>query len=34
METPRKTDKEDVMNMEVIKSLVEKRQMSYKRKGQ
>jgi deoxyribonuclease-4 len=34
METPRKTDSEDVMNMEVIKSLVEKRQMSYKRKGQ
>jgi len=34
METPRETDKEDLMNMKVIKSLVEKRGMSYKRKGQ
>jgi deoxyribonuclease-4 len=34
METPRETDREDLMNMKVIKSLVEKRGMGYKRKGQ
>ena len=34
METPRETDREDLMNMKVIKSLVEKRGMVYKHKGQ
>ena len=34
METPRETDREDLMNMKVIKSLMEKRGVGYKRKGQ
>jgi deoxyribonuclease-4 len=34
METPRETDREDLMNMNVIKSLVKKRGMVYKHKGQ
>jgi len=34
METPKETDREDLMNMKVIKSLVEKRGTGYKRKGQ
>jgi hypothetical protein len=33
METPKKTDRDDIMNMKVIKSLVEKRGMGYKPKG-